>query len=351
MDWRRLAILAFVATLTLLAAACAPLSQHAGRPDLSFQGPRLEDSRFVSFDGTALGLQHWDASGEPWAVIVGLHGMNDYSSAFHLAGPYWAGQGITTYAYDQRGFGRSPERGVWGRRELMDEDLRTIVALVRQRHPHAIVAVAGVSMGGAVAIDAFASDRPPAADRLVLLSPAVWGWSAQPFLNRAALWLTAHTFRGAVVTPPDFLLRKIHATDNIEELRRMSRDPLQIWGARPDALYGLMQMMQRGWEETDRLKAPTLYLYGAHDQIIPAAPAIHAVGRLGPAARTACYPAGYHLLLVDLQARRVWDDVAAFVRDPAARLPSAARPIPRVEPRPPAGAKEEGNPALCGPPL
>ena len=348
--WPRGALILVLTALSLL-AACAPLSQRAGRPDLSFQGPRLEDSRFVSFDGTPLGLQHWDAAAEPWAVIVGLHGMNDYSTAFHLAGPYWAGQGITTYAYDQRGFGRSPQRGVWGGRALMDEDLRTIVALVRRLHPRALIAVAGVSMGGAVAIDAFASDRPPAADRLVLLSPAVWGWSAQPLPNRAALWLMAHTLRGSVVTPPDFLVRKIRATDNIEELRRMSRDPLQIWGARPDALYGLMQTMQLGWSETDRLRTPTLYLYGAHDQIIPAAPAIHAAGRLGRGARTACYPAGYHLLLVDRQARRVWDDVAAFIRDPAVPAPSGALPIPKAVPPSPKHPAKAADAAICGPPL
>ena len=80
-------------------------------------------------------------------MIVGLHGMNDYANAFHLAGPWWAAQGVTTYAYDQRGFGRSPQRGVWGGAELMAEDLRTVTALVRQRHPHALIVVAGDQHG------------------------------------------------------------------------------------------------------------------------------------------------------------------------------------------------------------
>ena len=53
---------------------------------------------------------------EPWAVSIGLHGMDDYANAFHLAGPYWAKAGIVTLAYDQRGFGRSPGRGVWAPR-------------------------------------------------------------------------------------------------------------------------------------------------------------------------------------------------------------------------------------------
>ncbi len=317
------------AVLVILSlAACAPLVQSVGRPDLTFRGPRLEQAAFVSFDGARLGLQHWEPEGDPWAVIVGLHGMNDYANAFHLAAPWWAEHGIATYAYDQRGFGRSPGRGIWGGREPMNEDLRTIVALLRQRYPHALIAVAGVSMGGAVAIDAFASDRPPAADRLVLLSPAVWGWSDQPITNKAALWLTAHTVRGVVIKPPEFLLEKIHVSDNIEELRRMGADPLLIWGARPDAIYGLMGTMQRGWSETGQVRVPAIYLYGAHDDIIPPKPAMQAAGRLPPGDRTAFYANGYHLLLVDLQGPKVWADVASFIRDPSEPLPSGAPPMP-----------------------
>ena len=319
-------LLAVLAVLVL--AGCAPLRQQVGTPGAAFQGPRLEQDAFVSFDGTRLGLQRWAAAGEPWAVVIGLHGMNDYANAFHLAAEHWAGEGITTYAYDQRGFGRSPGRGVWGGREAMEDDLRALVALVRSRHPKAVIAVAGVSMGGAVAIDAFASDRPPAADRLVLLSPAVWGWSMQPLPNRISLWFMAHTLRGYVVTPPGFLVRKIRATDNLPELRRMSRDPLLIWGARPDAIYGLMNLMQRGWQGTRSLPPATLYLYGERDQIIPKKAAFEAAGRLRPPQRTAYYAAGCHLLLVDLQAARVWEDVAAFLRDPAGPLPSRAPPIP-----------------------
>ncbi len=329
-------VLALLLLLSL--AACAPVVQQAGRPDAAFQGPRLKDRDFVSFDGTRLGLQHWDAPGQPWAVIVGLHGMNDYSGAFDLAGPYWAAHGVTTLAYDQRGFGRSEPRGIWGGRSLMNQDLRTLTALARQRYPNAVVAVVGVSMGGAVAIDAFSSGEPPTADRLVLASPAVWGWSDQPLANKIVLWLASHTIRGTVIKPPSFLLEHIQATDNIAELRRMSRDPELIWGARTDTLYGLVGTMQAGWRGTANLPVPAFYLYGAKDQIIGKTPAFQAASRLKPTDRTAYYADGYHLLLVDLENPKVWDDVLSFVRDPKAALPSGAPPIP-----PPSQAKTHNH--------
>jgi acylglycerol lipase len=334
-----------LAALLLAAAlaACAPTLQQAGRPDGAFAGPHLEADRLVSFDGSRLGLTRWDArsglmDGQPRAVIVGVHGMNDYANAFHMAAAWWATQGITTYAYDQRGFGRSPGRGVWAPDDLKVEDLRTIVALVRARYPHAVIAVAGESLGGAVAIEAFASASPPAADRLILLAPAVWGWSTQPLPDTAALWLAAHAAPGAAITPPDWLLRKITPTDNRAELIAMSNDPLMIWGARFDTLYGLVATMEKAWRETGRIRVPTLYLYGAHDEIIPRSATRGAVARLAPSDRTAWYKAGYHLLLRDEQALNVWRDVAAFIADPAAPLPSAAPPITAAELRAKRGA-------------
>ena len=320
---RRLVLASLLAT-----SACAPMAQRALIPTAGFAGPRLEPNALVSFDGARLPMTSWIAEGgEPWAVIVGLHGMNDYAEAFTLAGPAWAKAGVTTYAYDQRGFGRSDERGVWGGEGLMVEDLRTACTLARARHPHAVLAVVGESMGGAVAIAAFASGRPPDADRVVLLSPAVWGWGEQPLPNAVALWLGAHIAPACALEPPSALTRQIRATDNIEILRKMSRDKNLIFSTRIDAIYGLVGLMQDAQDRIGQLKAPTLYLYGAHDQIIPPRAARHAAAKLGANGRTAFYAEGWHILNRDLQRRRVLDDTLSFIRDPAAALPSGAPPV------------------------
>lgn len=313
-------------------SACAPTVQRAGSPGEGFAGPAIlngPEPAFVAHDGTRLGLTIWPAVGEPWAVVVGLHGMNDYAEAFTLAAPIWAAAGVTTYAYDQRGFGRSPERGVWGGEALMTEDLRTLTKLVRARHPAATLAVAGESMGGAVAISAFASDRPPVADRLVLIAPAVWGWGSQPLLYKTTLWLGAHTIGGRNVSPPDWAVRKIVACDNIEHLRRMGRDRNMLFRTRIDAIYGLVSLMQAAQDRIGQMKgSPALFAYGANDDIIPEAPALQAAAKLRPTDRSAYYARGYHMLTRDLQGAVVCEDVLAFLRDPAAALPSGAPVVP-----------------------
>ena len=314
-------------------AACQPLVQGRWIQSAAPFAPRLGPDVFIAQDGSRLPMSVWTATdgqgepAEPWAVIVGLHGMNDYSAAFGLAGPYWSARGVTTYAYDQRGFGRSPGRGVWPGEALLSEDLHAVCALVRARHRDAVLAIVGESMGGAVGIVACASASPPTVDRLVLASPAVWGWREQGVPNSVLLWAGAHVAPGSTVTAPSWLARRIRASDNLVELRRMGLDRNMIFNTRIDAIYGLVELMQAAEDDLGQVNTPTLYQYGAHDDIIPAHAALHAVRRLRPGDRSAYYDSGWHLLLRDTRRRRVLDDALAFIRDPQAPLPSGAPPL------------------------
>lgn len=285
-------------------------------------------------DGTRLPMTVWPARGpggaevEPWGVFVALHGMDDYANAFVLAGPRWAELGITTYAYDQRGFGRGAHRGSWPGAGRLAGDVRSACALVRGRHPGARLGVVGESMGGAAAILAFAGPAPARADALVLLSPAVWGWSEQPLPDALLLWLAAHLDPGARLEPPRWVYRSHPASDNHEILRRMGRDKNMIFATRVAAVYGLVDLMERASRALPKLCVPTLYAYGSNDFIVPPQAAVDAVRRLPSGARTALYRRGWHLLDRDLSAGAVLEDAASFLRDPTAPLPSGAEPIP-----------------------
>jgi acylglycerol lipase len=323
---RRLAALALALTVT----ACAtPAIQPPLTPPPGFAGPAVEADALVMDDGARLPLVRWTPGAEPWAVIVALHGMNDSRAAFRLAGPWWAEQGIETWAFDQRGFGGAPGRGVWAGEARMVEDLRIAVALARRRHPRAVIAVAGESMGGAVAVAAFASDRPPDADRVVLLAPAVWGWTSQGPVNRAALWFTARAMGARAVEAPEWAVRALPASDNWLELIRNGRDPNSLLTTRFDALYGLVDLMESASLGLGAVRAPTLLMYGAHDNVIQQGPMRLALERADDPAglRTAWYPDGWHLLNRDLQAERVFRDVEAWLRDAGAPLPSGAGPV------------------------
>ena len=82
--------------------------------------------------------------------------------------------GITTLAYDQRGFGLSPNPGIWAGAETMRADLNDALMAARARYPGVPVFALGESMGGAVVLTALALDAPPPADGIILVAPAVW---------------------------------------------------------------------------------------------------------------------------------------------------------------------------------
>ena len=59
------------------------------------------------------------------------------------------------------------------------------------------------------------------------------------------LWLASRFTAAKVYEPPRWLTSRVKPTDNHEELVAMGRDPLMVWGARSDTLYGLVAMMER----------------------------------------------------------------------------------------------------------
>ena len=340
--WRTLSMV-----LVWAVAACAPVpGDEAPGPQfatiqpgsLPLPHPAITEAAFTTTDAESLPLRRWLPDGQPRAVILALHGFNDYSNAFDAPAKIWAAQGVATYAYDQRGFGGAPGRALWPGSEALATDAVTAATLLRAKYPHTPLYLLGESMGGAVAILAATGAtgiRPAAVDGVILSAPAVWTRESMEFLPRMALWAGVRMFPGAVFTGESL---HILASDNIPMLLALGRDPMVIKGARVDTMYGLVDLMDRTIEAAPGLTAPTLLMYGAHDAVIPADPVREFVAALPPDAvrhdRFAYYQNGYHMLLRDLEGKKVADDVMAWVFSRAA-LPSRADALGTERPWPP----------------
>jgi len=308
-----------VCFLALLAvAACAPRFQLGGLGNVT---PALLQNSVRMKDGTRLRLKTWRAE-NPHTVVLAVHGFNDHAGAFKNSAPWFARNNVTTYAYDQRGFGTDKNRGIWASSDILAEDLRTTAKLIKAKHPRTPLYVMGVSMGGAVTMKAFSDDQAPYVEGLVFVAPAVWGWRAMNPFYQASLWLTAHTLPWYTATGEG--LGK-QASDNIPMLRALGRDPLFIKATRIDAVYGLVGLMDEAYDKAGRITHPSLYLYGAKDEIVPAEPSKTAMASMrGSHHRKAIYKTGWHMLLRDTQAPRVWKDILSWMMDRKAKLPSGA---------------------------
>lgn len=316
--------------LTLLAvlaiAACAPR--------LAEMGPHIQDVELhadyaIMSDGTRLPVRMWLPADAPKAVIVALHGFNDYSNAFASPASSWAEVGIATYAYDQRGFGATQVRGMWPGTETLVSDADAFTTEVRRRHRNVPVYVLGESMGAAVIMVAVGSHKLSAADGFILSAPAVRGRETIPAPLRAMAWLVAHTVPWLAGQAPPNL--GFHPSDNIEMLRALGRDPMVIKQTRVDAGWGLLNLMDDALEAAPRFDCDALILVGARDDLIPHGPTSLVLSRLpegsGRDRRVAVYKSGHHMLFRDLQGPVVSTDVAHWVlrsERSRAALPSGA---------------------------
>lgn len=273
------------------------------------QSPWVGGDTIQSVDGTRLAFQVWPAEA-PKAVLIALHGMNDYSHSFQLPAAYWARESaITTYAYDQRGFGRNTATGLWAGGDTFAADLRAVVQAIRQVHVDLPVYVIGHSMGGAVVLSAM-RDNTLNVDGVILVAPAVWGGSNMPLAYRAAINLAAMTTPAKKLTG-ERANRQV--TDNVDILREMVADPLVIKETRIDAALGITRLMGDAWGATKETGGDILFLIGEKDEVIPPKAMTKAAIRLCGNVDVRRFDNGWHLLLRDKQAELVWKTIAEWV--------------------------------------
>jgi len=285
--------------------------------------PTIDTDSSTMSDGSILPISSWIPDGKITAVALALHGFNDYRNAFAGTGPFLAKHGILTYAFDQRGFGKTRGFGLWAGTDRMISDLRALARLLRFRHPDHPLFLMGESMGAAVIMAALGRSDPLDVNGVILIAPAVWTRDTMPWYQRVALWIGAHAFpslrvsgKGLGITP----------SDNIEMLRALSVDPLVIKKTRIDTIDGLTNLMDEAAAASGKIRVPGLILYGDHDEIIPKKPVCRMLHTLPPVHqrqwRLAVYPDGYHMLTRDLEAAVVRGDIAQWINHPNAPLPS-----------------------------
>jgi alpha-beta hydrolase superfamily lysophospholipase len=309
-------LLTALLAVTLGLGGCA---EHLVPPGPAVTAPREMADAFVMQDGTRLPYRAWLPDGEPWAVVLALHGMNDSRDAWEYPAPELATHGVAVFAPDQRGFGDTEVRGYWPGTQALVDDARAMVRLMHRRYPQARLILMGESMGAAVLMCLATAPDPPPADGYVLVAPAVWGRAEMNVFLRTGLWLFANLVPGFTVTGR---VARVTASDNREAIKRLSQDKLTIHGTRFDTVRGLVDLMDAALAAAPRFRAPALFLYGGKDELIPDKATAATWRGLPEGPVRAFYPGGYHLLLRDHERMTPIDDILYWMRHPGMTLPS-----------------------------
>ncbi|MBT6794655.1 MAG: alpha/beta hydrolase [Methylococcales bacterium] len=275
----------------------------------------LTKTAFISNDGYQHPLKIWRAkNGNHKAIVVCLHGFNDYSSSFASLGKYLSTQDIKTIAYDQRGFGGTNSPGYWHGGSVMADDLFSLVALIKSKEQNMPIFVLGSSMGGGVVLKTLSSTLLDV-NGVILVAPSVRGRTVMPWYQRATLWLAAHTIPWAQIGGGGL---KITPSDNKPMLQDLRKDPLIIKKTIIATVWGLVNLMDDALLASNELNANTLLLYGKKDEVIPPVAMKKMIDSLpvkGTHIQKIIYDEGYHMLLRDLQGWLVQSDINLWIHN------------------------------------
>jgi len=299
-----------------LLPSCAATIVPAGDPVVPAS---VEAGQLSMPDQARLPLRSWmPESGTPLrAVVLALHGFNDYRGAWTIPAPLLTAHGVGLYAYDQRGHGESVHPGYWSSGSAMATDAVVASRLIAARHPGVPLHLMGESMGAAVAILAATGSSaagPPEVASIILLAPAVRGRATLTVVERTALSVALGTLPWFPLTGGSPMVRP---SDNEEALRAMSRDPLVRKVTRVDFLGGLVDLMDEALEAAPRFSARSLILVAGRDDLVPDGATERFLGRLPPVPegtrRVVHYPDGFHLLLRGRDRARVAAEILAWL--------------------------------------
>lgn len=277
--------------------ACTPMRQWYAPSDTQIGPSWLEDGSFLARDGQQLHVRHWPVKtgGDPTAVVIALHGLNDHGGRFGYPAAAWSDQGISVYAYDQRGFGENAREDLWPGSDALVNDLLDFTRLAAGRHPGVPIVLLGESMGGAIILSAMGGSKlPPEVKRAVLVAPAVRGRRALgPFLS-GGLWLMAHLLPGYAPSTED---ETFGLSDDEALTKRLIADPGYRKSIRIDSVYGLVELMDQAVAAAPRLDRPVLVIYGGQDNLVPVSSVRQALRVMPEDITVNCYrPYSGHLL-------------------------------------------------------
>lgn len=267
-------------------------------------------------DGTQLFFRSWRAADPQAPVLVLLHGLGAHSGWFIDFGNAQHARGLTVYANDHRGFGRSGgARGHVAAWKTYVRDTDVYLDEVRRRHPGAPISLMGHSMGGVFALYTAADDARSGRKRLaslILLNPWIKDTSKTGLGTQLGILLGG--LRGSsrawrVAGGPETM------TENAEAARMVDADSYWVRAQTSAFLYQVALKMRGGALRQARdVRAPALVIQSERDVAVVPAATRRCYEALGSAEkRWQTYPAYAHDAEFEADRAALDDDIAQWV--------------------------------------
>ena len=223
-----------------------------------------KDGTYSGFGELELYYQCWRPEGEPKATLVVVHGLGEHSGRYGNVVDWFVPKGYAVYAFDLRGFGRSPgPRGYINEWAEYRQDVQAFLEFVREQGPGQTIFLLGHSMGGLIVLE-YVLHHPEGLAGVIASGPAL-DVDIPPFLMMLSKVLSGILPRLAFNTGLD-------AT-------AISRDPAVVDAYVNDPLvhsqstprFGIEFPRAIEWTQAHaaEMQIPCLIVHGGDDQLVP----------------------------------------------------------------------------------
>lgn len=272
---------------------------------------KRRDDTFRGGNGLRLAYRSWEHH-DAHAGLVIVHGLSEHSGRYADFGEWLATRGVSTFAPDLRGHGRSEgRRGHVPRFDVFLEDVdRFRVEVDGLVHAGLPVFLLGQSMGGLIALR-YLEEHAGRYRGGIIASPwlgtampvARWKVAAARALTRV---LPALPFRHGI--DPALLS---HDPDIVEAYRA---DPLVHPTITPRTFLGAAAAMNIVLQRGDRIREPLLILLAGDDGIVDTGRALDFARSLtNPDITTSVYAGHYHELLNEPDRSRIYLEIHDWI--------------------------------------
>ena len=292
-----------------------------------------ERFRLTSSDGLSIECARWDSRGPARAVVQIAHGMGEHIGRYAGTIDALVAAGLTVYANDHRGHGRSvhAQLGEFGKGgfELLVQDMVRLSEIAREENPDLPLLLLGHDMGS-FAAQRYVIDHSHEIDGLILSgSGALDGLARAAFSGIAGSNLLNAAFEPAR-TPFDWLCRDQAIVD------AFMADPRCFEDLHPESLVSFLDTAPRLYDPVALRKIRgdlPIYLFsGSEDPVGQQLRGLHTlIGRYRDAGLRDIafdfYPGGRHEMLNEINRRQVQTRLLGWISQTLEKLNDDGRRV------------------------
>ncbi len=260
----------------------------------------------------AILFYHAETPKLPKGILIIVHGLSEHGGRYLKLQKELAAEGFASWAYDQRGFGRSTgERTYVTDYNLFLQDLKKVISTAKKAYPALPVYLIGHSMGGLV-VAVFCINNAHEINGMVLSAPAYAFFPLPRSLHWVGLLLN-YLCPKRLIQYPSSGDRLSHDPEIGPAFRN---DPLIQSAGTPRFYHEFRKMNGYLRQHADRITLPTLILQGTGDTTVVPEGARTLYNQISSKEKHLIFYDGfYHECFNEIERERVVSDMVGWLKE------------------------------------